>query len=86
MSISREEAIAWSRDRCTVKLLESLEDNCKMIMNNWGNKAYTDDTNVEVSALKNAEMLGELRAYKSLAKKMADRQAIPYTMEVSDNA
>jgi len=84
--ITRDEALGWKRDRCTRKFLEVLDDNCKMIMMNWGNKAYTNEENLEASALKNSEMLGELRAYKTIIQAFNEGKAIPYTDEEVDNA
>ena len=83
--ITREEALDWKRSRCTAKFMEVLDENCKMIMMNWGNKAF-DGEDIYASALKNAEMQGQLLAYKTILQAFNDNKAIPYTDEEMDNA
>lgn len=58
--------------------MAALDDNCKMIMNNWSNGAYRSD-DPHVSAAKNAEMIGQLQGFKSLLLAITDNKVVPIT-------
>ena len=64
--VTRQEYIGWKQDKCTKALLEGLDNTCKMIMNNWSNKAYQSEESAEATASKNAEMLGQIFVLKSI--------------------
>ena len=81
--ISKAEYLSWKRDACTKQFFNTLDDNCKMIMNNWSNAAYALEDPV-AGAVKNAEMLGQLRAFKSILEAYNENKLIPFSDELEE--
>jgi len=76
-NINRSEFINWKRDRCTTLFMQSLDDNCKMIMNNWSQGAYAP-ADPQVASIKNAEMLGQVAVLKSILQAFQENKVIAF--------
>lgn len=70
----------WKKDKVTKALIEGLDNNCKAIMNNWSAGAFQLE-DAGAAANKNAEMLGQFRAFSTLLEAITTNNVVPIQEE-----